>query len=341
LGGRPGGEQRRLLHWLELPHARPHALVVAPVARTGADANPLYAWLDTLEQEKLAQERRRLLYVAATRAKRWLHLFGSAQVIDDPDEPTVRRPVAGSALGYLWPAVRATYDERLAELGTVSGEPMPAMECRPLLRRVPLDWTPQTLPRAPRIESRAVTRGAPGPAVEFDWATETARHVGTVVHRELQRITRDAVRPDVFKPELRRRWLDELAELGVPAGLRPGALERVAEAVARTLADGRGRWLLDAGHRESATELALTGRVGGQVASVVIDRSFVDASGARWIVDYKTSRHEGAGLEAFLDREQERYRPQLERYAAIMRSLGPEPVRLGLYFPLLGAWREW
>jgi len=24
-----------------------------------------------------------------------------------------------------------------------------------------------------------------------------------------------------------------------------------------------------------------------------------------------------------------------------MRKLGPEPVRLGLYFPLLGAWREW
>jgi len=73
----------------------------------------------------------------------------------------------------------------------------------------------------------------------------------------------------------------------------------------------------------------------------VIDRAFVDAAGVRWIVDYKTSRHEGAGREEFLDREQERYRPQLERYAALMRKLGPEPVRLGLYFPLLGAWREW
>jgi DNA topoisomerase IB len=107
------------------------------------------------------------------------------------------------------------------------------------------------------------------------------------------------------------------------------------------LADGRGQWLLDAGHRESATELALTGRVGGEVASVVIDRTFVDSSGVRWIVDYKASRHEGADLEAFLDREQERYRPQLERYAALVRSLSAEPVRLGLYFPLLGAWREW
>jgi ATP-dependent exoDNAse (exonuclease V) beta subunit len=74
---------------------------------------------------------------------------------------------------------------------------------------------------------------------------------------------------------------------------------------------------------------------------VVIDRTFIDASGVRWIVDYKTSRHEGAGLDAFLDSERERYRPQLERYATLMRKLAPEPVRLGLYFPLLGGWREW
>jgi ATP-dependent helicase/nuclease subunit A len=165
--------------------------------------------------------------------------------------------------------------------------------------------------------------------------------VGTVVHGELQRIARDGVRPDAADDRVRRRWLHELAELGVPGDLRAGAVERVASAVVRTLEHERGQWLLDAGHRGSATELALTGRLGTDIVRVVIDRTFVDPDGVRWIVDYKTSRHEGAGLEEFLDREQERYRPQLERYATLMRRLGPEPVRLGLYFPLLAAWREW
>jgi hypothetical protein len=41
-------------------------------------------------------------------------------------------------------------------------------------------------------------------------------------------------------------------------------------------------------------------------------------------------------LDAFLDREQERYRGQLERYAAVLRKLDARPIRLGLYFPLLG-----
>jgi ATP-dependent helicase/nuclease subunit A len=70
-----------------------------------------------------------------------------------------------------------------------------------------------------------------------------------------------------------------------------------------------------------------------------LDRSFIDA-GIRWVVDYKTSQHQGSGVEQFLDREVERYRPQLQRYGRLAQKLGPEAVRLGLYFPLMRAWRE-
>ena len=48
--------------------------------------NPLYAWLERLERDKLSHERRRLLYVAATRAERSLRLLGACAVI-----PTRRR----------------------------------------------------------------------------------------------------------------------------------------------------------------------------------------------------------------------------------------------------------
>ena len=337
----PGRDTRRLLHWLKLPVAGRDELVVAPLERSGGDPNLLYGWLESLEREKLLQERRRLLYVAATRAERWLHLFGSAQVQDKDDGTSLRQPPGNSALGLLWPVVGPQFEARLAELGDVAGEVAAEPARDPPLRRLPADWRPPPLPRAPQVVSRSVARATSATTVEFDWATETARHVGTVVHRELQRAARDGVRTDAADPRVRARWEHELAELGVPRELRAAATERVASALQRTLADERGRWLLDAAHAGSATELALTGRVAGEVVRVVIDRTFVDASGVRWIVDYKTSRHEGAGLEAFLDSEQERYRPQLERYAALMRRRSPEPVRLGLYFPLLGAWREW
>lgn len=57
------------------------------------------------------------------------------------------------------------------------------------------------------------------------------------------------------------------------------------------------------------------------VRLMVIDRTFTDG-GRRWIVDYKTSSHEGGDLERFLAREQERYGEQMGRYRAALGDVG-------------------
>ena len=339
---RSRSDDRRLLQWARLPGAGGLGLVVAPLAGTGDDPNPLYRWLEGLESGKLLQEKRRLLYVAATRARRRLHLFGSCALKGgDGGGPTIVTPPSTVALGMLWPAVESAFQARLAGATAIEGETPPVIARDPLLRRLPLGWSVPAL-KMPRTESSSRPRATTEPTVQFDWASETARHVGTVVHRELLRIAGGGAGPSARAPgsAAARRYRDELAELGVPDDRRADAVERVATAVKRTLEDERGRWLLNQRH-SAYGELALTGRVNGDVVSVVIDRTFVDEQGTRWIVDYKTSTHEGAGLEEFLDREQQRYSPQLERYAVLVRHLGPEPIRLGLYFPLLSAWRDW
>jgi len=55
------------------------------------------------------------------------------------------------------------------------------------------------------------------------------------------------------------------------------------------------------------------------VISNKIDRTFVDQDGTRWIIDYKTSRHEEEDADAFLDQQQEHYREQMEKYGALMQ----------------------
>jgi ATP-dependent exoDNAse (exonuclease V) beta subunit len=112
-------------------------------------------------------------------------------------------------------------------------------------------------------------------------------------------------------------------------------VERALAALAAAVADPRGRWVLGP-HPHAATEHRLTVAADGVVRRLVIDRLFTTAAGERWIVDYKTSAHEGADRAGFLDRERDRYAAQLERYA---QALGGTS-RLGLYFPLLGGWRE-
>jgi ATP-dependent exoDNAse (exonuclease V) beta subunit len=131
-----------------------------------------------------------------------------------------------------------------------------------------------------------------------------------------------------------------LRTLGLDAGGARAGAQRALTALEATLADEKGRWLFDPRHRDAHSELALSGLRSGRVINAVIDRIFVDEAGTRWVVDFKTSPHEGGDLDRFLALQAERYAPQLARYAELARELGPEPVRAGLYFPLLGAWRE-
>ena len=70
--------------------------------------------------------------------------------------------------------------------------------------------------------------------------------------------------------------------------------------------------------------------------SYIIDRLIRDANGTRWVVDFKTSRHEGADIEGFLDQEQKRYAAQLDAYAA---ALGD--ASRGVYFPMHVGSRDW
>jgi ATP-dependent exoDNAse (exonuclease V) beta subunit len=309
----------------------------------GADGDRLFEFLRHQLRDAAGLEAERLLYVACTRAKWQLRLTATlkAEESAEPAEEAAARgpwsPRAGSLLSVLWPVVGPEFavTERASSQAQGAGAPRGGP-----LWRVPRDWIPSLDlgPIAPPATLRAETP-------LFDWAGETARRVGTLVHAELQAM--DLASSDEQAIRARdphfRRWL---ALHGVPADRLPEAASRVVEALVAVHRDPRGRWILQK-TREDVREYALSGYVQGagrrqgEVARVVFDRSFVDDQGVRWVIDYKTSQHTGGGLEEFLDREVERYRSQLQRYGTLAKRLGPEPVRLGLYFPLMRAWREW
>jgi len=115
----------------------------------------------------------------------------------------------------------------------------------------------------------------------------------------------------------------------------------VQEALTRLINDERGQWILNGGYEIQENEYPVSGIYQGKLVNIIIDRTFVDEDGVRWVVDYKTSRHEGPDVDTFLDQEQERYQAQLEKYGALIKALDARPVRLGLYFPLLQGWKEW
>jgi ATP-dependent exoDNAse (exonuclease V) beta subunit len=167
-----------------------------------------------------------------------------------------------------------------------------------------------------------------------------ARAAGTVVHEELEHLARHGELSRAEFGPRRELWRRRLLELGMPAEEVSRAAAGIATRLEGLRADPVARWLLETPHAEAQCELRLSGPLDGRLQNAVIDRSFVDEKGERWVIDYKTGTHFGGGLEAFIAEELERYRPQLERYRQLAGRLGPQPVRAALYFPWLGELRE-
>jgi ATP-dependent helicase/nuclease subunit A len=330
----PSGSHRDLLRW----RMRRQGLLLAPSKARGAADDAVYDYLGMLAHDEADAELARLLYVGCTRAKTRLHLTAALDVVRSKDGAAEwKTPLAGSALAKLWPALRS-------HLPPPPSADTAAAEVRvppPLLSRLPLDYRIPAPASAIPLASDIVA--SEQSVREFDWARATAAAIGTVAHRMLAQMGRDGLAAwNAGRVVASRRSIErQLAHEGVPRAEMALAGDAVVHALVRLQNDRRGRWLFDPMHTEAASEQALAGDDGGRIVHVTLDRTFV-AEGVRWIVDFKTGPHEGGERGAFLDREVERYREQLERYARIVRALDPRPIQLALYYPRVDdGWRAW
>lgn len=341
LGHKTHADRTSVLSWLSAPDREGAGeFLISPLGpRAALEADPLHKLIESKLREKDRLETDRLLYVACTRARRTLHLIGHVPLSADGTE--LRDPQAGSLLQRIWPGVKPDYvaafeaSDRLAE----ERERYRVDLREPVLYRL-REFLPQPTVRRLLLQADA---SAPGRAkedhpVDYYWVGSIARHAGSIVHRLLQHFTEGILTIDASDEtvvdRLARRWA---SEMGVPEADIDSVCQRVRAALQHTLEDEKGRWIV---FGPGTTELPVTGIWNGQVESVVLDRIRTDNDGVHWIIDYKTSTHEGGELDKFLLQEIDRYRPQLVKYAALYRSLSQAPVRAALYFPLLQAFRE-
>jgi ATP-dependent helicase/nuclease subunit A len=78
--------------------------LIAPFQRKARREASAKAWVDRVYRERESQETRRILYVAATRAREELHLFARPACKEEDGSFTLVEP-AGSLLATAWPAL--------------------------------------------------------------------------------------------------------------------------------------------------------------------------------------------------------------------------------------------
>ena len=336
LGRAPGRHEKAVLSWFDVPGE--HGIdekIISPVGpRSEIENDPVHRFIEQVEASKFRHELGRLLYVACTRAKHSLHLLGHVELSADTRQ--YRQPRAGSLLKLLWPAVVTDFDRGFTR-ASERDELQPTSKSElgwlaPELRRFESEWSLpefQGLTAASHHEDTVESAAE----VEFYWVGSEARMAGTLVHRWLQLVADKRV--DLQAADrgqiqaITERWLRGMGVSGKPALLITARVEAALQGI---FDDEKGRWLLEG---DGAAELALTGVYEGKITSVVLDRVRIDEQGIHWVVDYKTSSHEGGDLQSFLHAEVDRYRPQLQKYEQLYRDYSNADVRCALYFPLL------
>ena len=337
LGRTPRGGERSVLSWFDIPGEHgDEEKIISPVGRRAdLETDPIHRFIELTEAAKDRHEVGRLLYVACTRARKSLHLVGHTAV--SPDGESLRMPDARSLLSLLWPAIEPQFEQAFEPQQTADSAAAVDQWLLPQRRQIKPVWG---LPEAAPVPGREQDEhpGSEAREVDYYWVGAEARMAGTLVHRWLQFAAQSGAGADAIADDRLRETTDRwLQELGVAPG---GTMERIRARVEAALLgvreDPRGRWLLGGdGH----AELALSGAVNGVVESGILDRIRIDGA-THWIVDYKTSTHEGGDLDGFLAAEAERYRDQLTRYSVLYNAYAGVEARCALYFPLLQAFIE-
>jgi ATP-dependent exoDNAse (exonuclease V) beta subunit len=373
----PGLEKRgqatreRMLNWSEIDSSDVEAahIVLAPIAERGEGSKELNAWLKDIVKAREAAERKRLFYVACTRAREELHLFASptrkangeicreyASLLETAWPVAERHfvavepvPETQATLFEMSPGheIEDVAEDFVGDIAATEEDARPAM-----LQRVPLSFDPMARFDVARKLSYGDTATAPAHFERPEGSFE-ARALGNAIHAFIEVLTKrlaDGTDVEALLREL-NGWTPRIAAVLRGDGLAPEVVDRLVARV-RTgldnmLKDAEGLWVLGP-HEGAVSEFALTSW-DERPSSVRLDRVFLGGekplqpgNDYLWIIDYKTATHGREGVEEFVADERAKYGPQIEAYARVMTGrVGEGQLRVGLYYPMMARLVWW
>jgi ATP-dependent helicase/nuclease subunit A len=350
--------RHRMVAWLErgLSEANEAGemteFLIAPQQARGIDRGSAKKWVDSLYEVREQQEMKRLLYVAATRAREELHFFARMEAPADNDKELKPRP--NSLLKTAWPAWQQHSESRLAawkqespasqsqEISDEEHADKPA-----ILHRLPAGYEPPIV--ASMSARNALTVQGSQSTYQRHEGGWISRAFGTAVHALMAELARLQAQHNLStsKNALRSivpRLTADIRAAGIDSSEAVRIATQALEIVLHASQDLDAQWILSP-HPDAANEPRWTGFLDGKLRTVQADRVFragsephVEGENIWWIVDYKTIESETP-----LPELRQLFQPQLDLYARLLHLLhGPTvEVHAGLYYPRMRLFDWW
>ena len=310
-----GSSSRELVHWAEFEKS----LLVAVGDHEVED--PFYEFLRREERARDANENKRLLYVAMTRAKKTLSIFGRFK-------DSEKKPHSGTLLALLEPffheATEVDVEPESRDLTVTRGN---------LLNRIDpeFDWVEPTSKY--QIDESLKFESSPEIEKPSPLTVRLERVLGKLVHRELYWLSQTTQREHVFTLERIASWQQFLRAEGLSYEEIASLVERTKIHLSNVLNHDFGQWIISPHQKEACSETAYTAFLDGNLEEIVVDRTFIDDTDVRWIVDFKTTTmSEDVARETLFRNSEKSHGKQLSRYASILQLCDPRPVKCGIYY---------
>lgn len=317
-------DSSQLLLWHEkLVNNGKRDLLIASIKHVTEDSNPIYKYIATIEQKKSYYESQRLLYVAATRAKKTLDLVFTLSSSENTKSP-YKAPLKSSFIGMLWPHYQ---QQCLQEIITIDN-PEQDIHIEQIkfsrYENITHDYTTLRHPNNSKLNYNNV--------IGID--NDPLPIQGIIIHSILEQLA------SLNQKQLREfntanhqmNWKSMITAHGIIEPLNSDILQVINQAVENILNDTKGLWILHNEREHSYSEYAVTVNVQGKIKHYIVDRWFIDTDNTLWIIDYKITDNSNS-IEA--------YKAQLQQYKNALQPIYPNnAIRTAIYMPLTKTWTE-
>ena len=298
----PPAHRSSLLNW----SAETNNLIISPIASDSNNKSEINNYLNYIAKLQNINEDIRVLYVAATRAKKHLYIYANSKT-DNENNIVISKD--SSFMSLIWDHVNKNTINYFTSNTSSHKEPQNHTESIITLEHL------QNIALTTNINTYNHTD------VFGEDNYYTIR--GTIIHKYIEKIANLNARiSNINIADITSNLVADITESTLDRSLVKQMKTEIMTIIHDFIQTPFAAWILDPEHKMCHNEYAITIKTAEVIKNIVIDRTFIDNNNDRWIIDYKTTGEKPLDFQDFASEQKSKYYNQLLEYAQAFRSEG-------------------